>query len=254
MRILLTNDDGIEAKGIQVLADELEKAGHEIIVVAPEKERSAASHSITLRDPLRIKEIKPNWYHVGGTPVDCMILASEVLIKEPVDLVISGINAGQNLGNDILYSGTVGAAIEGMFLGFKAIAISITSYRDQIYESAAISLTQMLGDGLLDLIGEKEILNINVPNVELSEIKGVKITNIGHRRYTDFVYTQKDHRGNDIHWIGGDNPVWEEAENIDADAIRNNYISITPIEFNFTKKESFDKIAEWLKLRNKKLG
>lgn len=246
MRILLTNDDGIDAPGINILADVLKENGHEIIMVAPDQEQSATSHSITLHQPLRIWERDKNKYAVTGSPADCVILAEKIILKHPIDLVISGINGGQNMGEDILYSGTVAAALEAMFLGFKSISLSLASKVDQKFETAAFFMNKILKKGIHELIGEKEVFNINVPNVEISEIKGFKITRTGHRKYQDFVKEQKDPRGRKIYWIGGAVPLWSKIGNTDFKAISQNYISITPIYPNFTKKESFKKIENWI--------
>jgi 5'-nucleotidase len=246
MRILLTNDDGIDAPGITTLAEELKKRNHEIIVVAPDRQQSATSHSITLHEPLRIFKRGENRYATTGTPTDCVTLAIQVLIKKPVDLVISGINSGQNMGEDVLYSGTVAAALEGMFLGFPSIAVSIASYSQQKYETAAYHLCNLLDKNLHQLIAMDEIFNINVPNVKKEDVNGFKITKLGHRHYEDFVVKQMDPRGRNIYWIGGDKPLWCYSEGTDAKAISENYISITPVSPNFTNRCSFDKLEKWL--------
>ncbi len=247
MRILLTNDDGIDAPGINVLAEELINNGHQVLIVAPDRQQSATSHSITLHEPLRIFERGKDKYATTGTPTDCVTLASQKLIKNPVDLVISGINSGQNMGEDVLYSGTVAAALEGMFLGMRSIAISITTFHNQKFKTAARYLCKMIEDGIVEKIGKDEILNINVPSVEFDEIKGIKITELDHRHYDDFVAEQTDPRGGKIYWIGGDKPFWTYKENSDAKAISENFISITPVSPQFTKFDSIDKYKNWLK-------
>jgi 5'-nucleotidase len=245
MRILLTNDDGIDAPGINALADELKDNGHQIIIVAPDKEQSAASHSITLHQPLRIIERGNHRFAITGSPADCVILAAKVIVKTPLDLVISGINGGQNMGEDVLYSGTVAAALEAMFMGFKAIAVSLASYKEQKFQTAAFYIHKLLKAGIHDLIDKDEILNINVPNVEKGEIEGVRITHTGHRRYKDFVAEQHDPRGRKIYWIGGDNALWENDDGSDSIAVLNNYVSITPLSPKFTKYDSFAKLKNW---------
>ena len=247
MRILLTNDDGIDAPGINTLAEVLENNGHEIIIVAPDKEQSATSHSITLHQPLRLLQRRDNKFAVTGSPADCIILAEKIVLKEPVDLVISGINGGQNMGEDILYSGTVAAALEAMFLGFKAISVSLAAYVDQKFETAANCMNKMLENGLHKLIDNNEVFNINIPNVEIEDIKGIKITQVGHRKYQDFVKEQTDPRGRKIYWIGGAKPLWSKEGNTDFKAISENYISITPIYPNFSRYQSYQKMENWVK-------
>jgi len=251
MKILLTNDDGFDALGITVLAEELKKNGHDIIVAAPLTQQSAKSHSISLFKPMKIVEKAENYFAISGTPADCMILASQLLVDKNIDLVISGINAGQNMGEDVLYSGTVAASIEAMFLNYKSIAISITSYKNQKFKTAARYLCEMLENGIHNKIGKDEILNINVPNLDYDEIMGTKVTCIGHRIYYNFVREEKNENGDAVYFIGGDEPHWSEIENSDANAIKNGYISITPISPNFTKKKSFSKIEKWVENQKK---
>jgi 5'-nucleotidase len=250
MRIMLTNDDGIDAPGINILAKVLKEENHEILIVAPNKEESATSHSITLHVPLRIYEREENRFAVTGSPADCMLLASRVILKKPVDLVISGINCGPNMAEDILYSGTVAAALEAMFMGYKAIAISVASKIDEQFETAAYYLNQMLNSGLHELIDKNEVFNINVPNVEKNKIKGIRITRTGHRHYQDFVKIQKDPRGRKMYWIGGSKPLWVDEEGTDFKVLSENFISITPISPNFTVHESMEKIKNWVNLKN----
>ncbi|MCF7858462.1 MAG: 5'/3'-nucleotidase SurE [Candidatus Cloacimonetes bacterium] len=246
MNILLTNDDGYDAQGIMILAAELKKNGHKVIIAAPLEQQSAKSHSISLFKPMKIVEKGEKYFAISGTPADCMILASQLLLDNNIDLVISGINAGQNMGEDVLYSGTVAAAIEAMFLNFKAIAISLASYSNQKFITAARYLCEMLDKGIHEEIAEKEVLNINVPNLEYNEIKGIKITCIGHRKYYNFVREEIDENNETVYLIGGDEPHWSEIENSDANAIQNGYISVTPIAPDFTMKESFTQLNKWL--------
>ena len=247
MKILLTNDDGIDAPGITALAGVLEENGHDIIIVAPDKEQSATSHSITLHEPLRLHERGKNRYALTGSPADCAIMAEKIVLKEPPDLVISGINGGQNMGEDVLYSGTVAAALEAMFLGFRAMAVSLASYSNQKFETAAYFVNKLLQDGLHELIEKNEIFNINIPNVEIDEIAGIRITEVGHRKYQDFVKEQLDPRGRKIYWIGGGAPVWDRNGNSDFKAISEKFISVTPVRPNFSHKNSIPKLEKWVK-------
>ena len=246
MRILLTNDDGIDAPGIKTLEEKLLESGHEVIVVAPDKEQSATSHSITLHQPLRIHERSENHYAVTGSPADCVILAEKIILKDQIDLVISGINGGQNMAEDMLYSGTVAAALEAMFLGFRAMAVSLASYTNQKFATAAYFVNEMIEAGLPDLIDKKEIFNINVPNVEIDEIAGIRITEVGHRKYQDFVKEQKDPRGRKIYWIGGGAPEWDRKGNSDFKAVSEKFISITPVTPSFFRQDSYPKLEKWL--------
>ncbi|MDY6915346.1 MAG: 5'/3'-nucleotidase SurE [Candidatus Cloacimonadota bacterium] len=245
MNILLTNDDGINAAGINILYDNLKRKGHKLVVVAPDKEQSATSHSITLHNPLRIIKQKKNFYAVTGTPTDCVILAEQVITSDDIDLVISGINAGPNMGEDVLYSGTVAAALEAMFLKIPSIAISMASFIDLHFKTGAKFIVELLDKGMADIIKEGEIFNINVPNKKYEEVKGVKITQLGHRHYDDFVTQQCDPRGRNIYWIGG-KAVWEKDEGTDTKAVSEGYVSITPMAPQFTQKKSFQKIQNWL--------
>jgi 5'-nucleotidase len=246
MRILVTNDDGIDAPGINILTESLIEAGHEVTVVAPDIERSASSHSITLRTPLRILEKKPNRYAVTGSPADCVIVALEVIVKDNCDLVVSGINRGPNLGEDILYSGTVAAAIEAMYFGYPALAVSSTARLGNHYGTAAHYIVQMIRNGIKDRIAKDEIININVPAVHIDEIKGIKLTRTGQRYYKEFIHAQKDPWGKSVYWIGGDKPEWIEEENTDFAAVADNYISLSPIAPKFTQFSSFKGLDNWL--------
>lgn len=246
MNILITNDDGYDAPGILILVEELKKNGHQITIAAPQNQQSAKSHSISLHKPMKIIEKAERYFAISGTPADCMILASQLIIDDSIDLVISGINAGQNMGEDVLYSGTVAAAIEAMFLGYRSIAISLTSYKDQKFITAAKYLCKMLDDGIYEEIAKNEVLNINVPNLDYDQIKGTKVTCIGHRIYYNFVREEQTEDGETVYFIGGDEPHWSENENSDANAVKNGYISITPIAPDFTKKASFAQIRNWI--------
>lgn len=246
MRIMLTNDDGVFAPGIRILAQKLGEAGHEILIVAPDRERSAASHSITLRKDLRLKQLAAHEYCVDGTPVDCVVIATQKVLTEPVDLVISGINAGQNMGEDVLYSGTVAAALEASLFGFKAIAVSINAYREQKFSTAADWIVKLLDSGLETLIPQGGILNINFPNVDPDQINGVRLTGTGHRKYYNFVSIVQEYEDGFSYRIGGDLPSWDIEKGSDAEAVADGYISITPLGITLTKGDAFPAILDWL--------
>jgi 5'-nucleotidase len=246
MKILITNDDGIHAAGIIALEKELLKRGHTLVTVAPLTQQSATSHSISLFKPMKFSQMGENRYALNGTPSDCMILGSQVIFDKTIDLVISGINSGPNMGEDVLYSGTVAAALEAMFLGFKSIAISISDYQDQNFATAARVMADLLEKDIVELISAGEALNINVPNISYQEIAGVRATVTGHRKYYNFVKKSQNEAGENIYMVGGDRPVWQEREDSDAEAINDNFVSITPIAPNFTKHQAIDKIKFWL--------
>jgi 5'-nucleotidase len=246
VHILLTNDDGFEAKGIQTLAAFCRKAGFEVTIAAPASERSAASHSITLKKPVKVKIIAPDEYSIDGTPVDCVIIAMKQLLNRPVDLVISGINAGQNMGEDIHYSGTVAAAKEAAFLGYKSIAISLTAYSEQIFETAAQWMVYMLQHGLADILQKDQVLNINIPNLPMAQIKGLRLTTTGHRKYYNFIKLIDEKADCFSYMIGGDLPIWEPQRGTDAEAIADKFISLTPLGFDMTKGDAFPVLLEWM--------
>lgn len=250
MRVLITNDDGIHAEGIQVLSQTLsQETGLEIFLVAPDHERSATSHAITMHRPLRTEKVKflhnptlTGW-SVNGTPSDCVKLAVEYLLPGKPDLVISGINRGGNLGTDVLYSGTVSAAIEGTILGIPSIAVSLTKYHDPDFSFAAKFALYLLHNlNHLDL-PQDTLLNINVPGVEPKEIKGVRITRLGTRHYHNSFQKRQDPRGRNYYWLAGEIvEKADETEDADVMAIKNNYISITPLHFNLTNYKLIEKL------------
>lgn len=238
-KILITNDDGFHSQGLNVLENALKKIG-EVIVVAPDKERSAVSFSLTLHRPLRVIELRKNFFIVDGTPVDCINIALKEIMKEMPDLVVSGINLGPNLGDDTLFSGTVSASIQAVLFGVPSIAISAISKDGEFYleESAkiAVSLSDwVLKNGLPDGI----VLSVNVPP---PPILGVKITSLGKKRYSPDIIERVDPRGRKYFWIGNGNPVLEGSEDTDVGAIKNNYISITPIHLDITARSYLEKL------------
>ena len=257
MNILLVNDDGIESKGIWALFHALEEKEHNVWIVAPKTEKSATSHSITLRDPLRIEKVQDKVWSVTGTPVDCIIMALEELLftenGQPIEihLVISGINAGPNRGDDVLYSGTVAAAIEAMCFGYKAIALSITSHSDQCFDTAVYVLNFLIEKGIIDYIGYREILNINVPNVTKDKLEGYVICQTGFRRYRDVLIKQKDNRDKDIYWIGGYHPIYEESEyDLDYFVTKENKVAISPLKIDFNNYPKIHEMKNWLDEKN----
>jgi len=248
MNILLTNDDGIEAKGIWSLYETLVQAGHKVFIVAPRYEQSAKSHAITTRDPIRPETHQEGVYSVTGTPADAVIIAFENLVKdENIDLVVSGINAGQNLGDDIFYSGTVAAAIEAACYGKPAIAISITSYKSQNYLTACKVLLKLFDAGIMQFATYREPININVPNVSFEEITGYTVCQAGYRRYQNILHKSKDHRDNKLFWIGGNNPLIDKSDyEIDGYVIKENRVAITPLKVDFNHYQKIKQMSEHL--------
>ncbi|MEW6276254.1 MAG: 5'/3'-nucleotidase SurE [Bacillota bacterium] len=249
MRILLSNDDGIHARGLRVLVDSLNNFG-EVLVVAPDRERSATGHSITVHRPLRVKKTRiPGFevqsWAVDGTPADCVKLAVEDLLTEPPDLVVSGINQGPNLGTDVLYSGTVSAAIEGAINGFPSVAVSLASYCYQDFSRAGAFIRKFIPLLVEAALPRNILLNVNIPGTE--HPRGVKITRLGNRRYVNIFEKRVDPRGRTYYWMAGE-PL-EEAEGADGgacgtdvDAVKNGYISITPLQLDLTDYGSIEKL------------
>lgn len=249
MNILVTNDDGIMAPGIFVLKKELEKK-HNVYVVAPDVERSATGHAITIRNPLWAKKIYTNneflGYAVNGTPADCVKLGLEAIYSDiNFDIIISGINKGPNLGTDLLYSGTVSGALEGSLNGYPSIAVSSADYQNPNYETAAKFVLGFLEEIEITEMPEFSALNINVPNVEYSQIKGYKITRQSKRRYRDYFEARKDPYGNTYYWMLGE--IIEDDNEKDSDyfVLNENYVSITPIKSFLTDFEYMKKLKKY---------
>lgn len=251
MKILISNDDGIWARGIRVLAERIAREEHHTVyVVAPDRERSATGHALTLHKPLRVEEIelegnvKSAWW-TTGTPSDCVKFAVGHLLPEQVDLVISGINSGPNLGGEILYSGTVSAAMEGAFLDIPSIAVSLGSNGHRHYDVAAdfiVKLIDLLPDSGL---GNKLFLNVNVPNLPADQIRGTRVSSLGVRAYNDHFEKRIDPRGKVYYWLAGEAIEEGEEEGTDAWCMANKIISITPIAFNMTDFACKDKLDKW---------
>lgn len=247
MKILLTNDDGIRSPGLKALHRAMRSLG-EVSVVAPERDRSAASHSLTLHKPLRAEPVAPGWYGVSGTPTDCVNLAVNGILKDRPDLVVSGINMGANLGDDITYSGTVSGAMEGTILGIPSIAVSQAGEEPFHFGSAARVLVR-----LARLIGREglppdTLLNVNVPNLPSREIQGVRLTRLGKRIFDSNTIIKKvDPRGKDYYWIGGNRLQWEPMENTDQEAVAEGLVSITPLHLDMTNHPVLGRLKAWEK-------
>lgn len=251
LRILLTNDDSIYAPGLAVLWDALQDIA-EVDVVAPDRERSATGHGITVDQPLRAERISMfdgRAWAVNGTPADCVKLAISCLLKERPDLVIAGINRGPNLGIDVLYSGTVSGALEGLISGIAALAVSVTDYHSPDYRYAA-SFTRKLAPLVLENgFCRDSLLNINVPSLPPEQIRGVKVTRLGNRKYVNCFETRTDPRGRAYYWLGGDViDVIDDSSEMDTDVatIRENMVSITPIHIDLTNYRALNILKDLL--------
>ena len=252
MRILMTNDDGMFASGLRALAERL-ASEHELYVIAPDRERSATGHALTLHKPIRVDEMEmfgaAKTYAVSGTPSDCVKIALNALLPFRPDMVLSGINAGPNLGMDVLYSGTVSAALEGAINDLPSVAVSLYNGNDKDaeYEHGADFIAHLIKDKLHDLtFPTKGILNINIPPVPRSEFVGVKVSDLGTRTYTDFYERRVDPRGNVYYWLAGEVIDRGGEPNTDMEVLRNNQVSITPVSFQMTKSVDLDRLAPLL--------
>lgn len=245
--ILVTNDDGIYSEGLRKLAEALKSVG-DVVIVAPDREQSAASHALTLNRPLRLLEIESNEWIVDGTPTDCVNLAVLYLMKSKrPDVVVSGINFGPNLGDDVTYSGTISAAFEGALLDIPSIACSALVGEHFSFDRCATMAAELTR---IVLAGERNpavVLNVNFP---VSEFKGVRITKLGKRMYGEGVIERLDPRGKKYFWIGGEPPVWHQGEGTDFEAIDQGFVSITPLHLDLTHHQSI----EGLRYLEEKLG
>ena len=231
MKILLSNDDGIHADGLDFLKVALEKRGHQITVIAPDKERSSCGHGITLGEPIRVKKVSKNSYSCSGYPADCILIGvGHVLKDDRPDLVISGINHGANLGQDRYYSGTIAAAREASFREIPSIAVSLVTatWKDvEHFDVAAEYVCRLLEQGVHELIPSRGLLNINVPNKPMKDIAGVKYTTPGYQQYSEEVIERVDGRGKTYFWVGGTYRGWDDVPGTDCHAVFNDYVSVS---------------------------
>jgi 5'-nucleotidase len=246
MNILISNDDGYMAEGIRVLADVMRELG-DITVVAPDRNRSGASNSLTLENPLRLNEVEQGVYRVEGTPTDCVHLAITGLLEDEPDFVVSGINAGANLGDDVLYSGTVAAAMEGRFLGLPAIAISLTDHNGTHFETAAWVAKRLVSKLKHSKLPADTILNVNVPDLPIDQITGIESTRLGHRHKAEPVIKEVDPRGRPVYWVGPAGEEQDAGPGTDFDAIRRGAVSVTPLQIDLTRYDALEGVADWLK-------
>jgi len=248
MKILISNDDGVYAPGLSALAHALADLG-EILVVAPDRNRSGASNSLTLDRPLEVFQHENGFIGVNGTPTDCVHLGcSGVLGIEP-DIVVSGINAGPNLGDDVLYSGTVAAAMEGRHMKYPAIAISSSSFHPQHYAVAAQIAKDLVANIKQLNLAPRTVLNVNVPDSPADQIEGVHVTRLGHRSTADKPIATEDPRGKVRYWVAGAGPAADREPGTDFYAIEEDYVSITPLHVDMTDYSGMDNLGEWLETR-----
>ncbi|HEU5280528.1 MAG TPA: 5'/3'-nucleotidase SurE [Gammaproteobacteria bacterium] len=245
MKILISNDDGVHAPGLARLADALGKIA-DVIVVAPDRNRSGVSNSLTLENPLRVITAVNGFYSVNGTPTDCVHIAITGLLKEMPDMVVSGINEGSNLSDDVLYSGTVAAATEGRFLGLPAIAVSLAGPRCEHYDTAAMVAKQLVEQLRVSPLTFDTILNVNVPDVPFSELKGIQVTRLGTRHIAEPTIKSLDPRGRKIYWIGQPGPEQDAGPGTDFYAVNSGYVSITPLQLDLTQYKVLDELSSWV--------
>lgn len=251
MHILISNDDGYLATGLSVLAESLSEFAN-VSVVAPDKNRSAASNSLTLEMPLRAHESDNGFIRVDGTPTDCVHLAITGLLEHEPDMVFAGINHGSNLGDDVLYSGTVAAATEGRFLGLPAVAISLASDDPKYFATAGQVAATLLKRIVQNPLPKDTLLNVNVPDVPLSELKGYQSTRLGQRHKAEPVIKSSDPRGRDIYWVGPPGKEQDAGPGTDFYAIKMGYVSVTPLQLDLTRYDRMDEISQWLSLSGEK--
>jgi 5'-nucleotidase len=245
MRILVSNDDGYQAPGIVCLAAALAELA-EVIVVAPDRDRSGASNSLSLKNPLYVTRHENGFTSVEGTPTDCVHVAITGLLDQEPDMVVSGINTGANMGDDVLYSGTVAAAMEGRFLGLPAVAISMTSYQPRHFDTAA-RLAKLLVLRLQENpLPADTILNVNVPDLPWDQLAGFQATRLGHRHRSEPVVKATDPRGRPIYWVGPAGLEQDAGPGTDFHAVRHSYVAITPLQVDLTRYNAMDQLTAWV--------
>ena len=245
MHILISNDDGYQAPGLGHLAAAMRRLG-DVTIVAPDRDRSGASNSLTLDQPIRATQVEERLYRIEGTPTDCVHLAITGLLDEEPDMVVSGINAGANMGDDVLYSGTVAAATEGRFLGLPAIAVSMAAMEPRHYETAARVAATLLERLLADPLPADTILNVNVPDCSWDNLRGFEATRLGQRHRAEAAIATLDPRGRRIYWIGAAGDEEDAGPGTDFHAVRHGFVSVTPIQVDLTRYEALEKIAGWV--------
>ena len=248
MHILISNDDGLDAKGIRHLAEQVGEQVDRVTIIAPDRDRSGASNSLTLDRPIRVDQRDANVFKVFGTPTDCVHIGITGLLGEEPDMVISGVNAGANMGDDVIYSGTVAAAMEGRFLGSPAMAVSLVyeNSRPSNYASAARAARVLMNRLLEEPLPADTILNVNVPDLSWEAIRGFETTRLGHRHRSEDVIPLEDPRGRQFYWIGAPGGEEDNGPGTDFNAIRRGYVSVTPIHVDLTRYQALDPVGKWV--------
>lgn len=244
MHILVTNDDGINSPALLQLRSQLSAFGH-VTILAPDRNQSATSQSLTLHRPLRIHPHGDDVYSVDGTPADCVLIAFHGMLIERPDLVVSGINHGPNMGEDVFYSGTVGAAIEGVLQGVPAIAASLATRDLTDFAEPAAMLGGIVRQVLERGLPKELLLNVNFPFRSRQELKGIQLTRLGSRVYQDTLVKKVDPRGKDYFWIGGEDPIWKPIEGTDFHAVHAGFVSVTPMQLNLTDANAMHEMQGW---------
>ena len=246
MRILLSNDDGYFAPGLACLAEALSVIA-DITVVAPERDRSGSSNSLTLDRPLSLKKSHNGFYYVNGTPTDCVHLAVTGMLDTLPDMVVSGITDGANMGDDTIYSGTVAAATEGFLLGIPSLAISLARFSTENFSTAARIATEMVQRFENDKFHGAVLLNVNVPDIPYDELQGIEVTRLGRRHKAEPVVKSQTPRGETVYWVGAAGPAQDIGEGTDFLAIQRNRVSVTPLQIDLTRYGQLDAVKQWLK-------
>ncbi|MBM4196155.1 MAG: 5'/3'-nucleotidase SurE [Gammaproteobacteria bacterium] len=246
MKILLSNDDGYQAEGLAVLAAALRDLA-DLTIVAPDRNHSGASHSLTLQTPLRVAQTADGRYYVNGTPTDCVQMAITGLLDVQPDMVIAGINHGANLGDDVLYSGTLAAAVEGRFLGLPAMAVSLTAHAPRHFATAGRAARLLLERLMADPLPSDTILNVNVPDVPFEEVRGFEATRLGLRHRSEPIVETRDPKGRPVFWIGAAGAGQDAGPGTDFHAVEHGWVSVTPLQIDITRHRALPDLARWLK-------
>ncbi len=245
MLILLSNDDGYFAPGLNILAEHISKIA-DIIVVAPERNRSGASNSLTLDRPLTVRKASNGFYYLNGTPTDCVHLAVTGLIEEVPDMIISGINDGANMGDDTIYSGTVAAAMEGYLLGIPSFAVSMSQHNATHFETAAKVIVELIEHYKAKTFPAPILMNVNVPDVPYAELKGKVVTRLGKRHKAEPVIKSTSPRGDTLYWVGPAGLAADAGVGTDFYAVANNQVSLTPLQADLTHHQQLDALKNWI--------